>query len=406
MTVDGAAARERLSAVRLPSADDPYPVYAQLRDRAGLCRAEFGQWLVTRHAPAAALLRDPHLTSRIPQQYTRLSIGSGPAAEFLDRIVLTSMPPAHAPLRRFIGRALGTPVVRALRWRVDAVVDELLAPARDTGGLDIVGGLAVPLSVTVVCDLIGIPRRDIDVVLPQVTALAKVFDAAHLTPADLDAVNEALAWLRAYLTDLVRTGGERPTADSEVATLAAMLHAERDPAAVEHLIDNLLFLFHAGFETTMGLISNGAAALLRHPAQLARLRAGAVPVTTAVEEFLRYDPPIQNIVRTATAPILCDGVKIRTGRTVLILLGAVNRDERVFPDPDRLDVGREPNPHLGFGGGLHHCLGTALARLMGERAFTRLARDFTTLEPAAGAVRRRHGSLRSYERLPVRVRAA
>ena len=171
-------------------------------------------------------------------------------------------------------------------------------------------------------------------------------------------------------------------------------------------MDNLLFLFHAGFETTMGLLSNGCAALAAHPDQWRRLRAEPALVSTAVDEFLRFDSPIQNAIRVCREPIVLDDHRIRPGRSVMLLLGAANRDPAAFADPDRLDIGRTPNPHLGFGGGLHRCLGTALARLMGEQVFTALAAGFTEIGRDHGAVRRRHGSLRSFEHLPLVLRPA
>jgi cytochrome P450 len=153
----------------------------------------------------------------------------------------------------------------------------------------------------------------------------------------------------------------------------------------------------------MGLLSNGCAALLAHPGQLSRLREEPALIGTAIEEFLRFDSPIQNAIRVARAPIDIGGHRIRPGRPVMLLLGAANRDPGAFAEPDTLDVGRSPNPHLGFGGGLHHCLGTALARLMGELAFRTLVTGFTEIGHDGPAVRRRHGSLRSFEHLPLQL---
>ncbi|MER5454729.1 cytochrome P450 [Micromonospora sp. NPDC002389] len=395
-------ARPHLSAAFLATQDDPYPAYAQLRERGPLSRAELGQWLVTGHSLVSTLLREGRLESRMPPEYMRITLGDGPGAEFLDRIVLTRTPPDHTRLRRFIGRALGTPVARRLNGHIGAAADALLDPALERGTLDVVTDLAVPLPVGVVCDLIGIPAEDRPEVLTRVISLAKVFDAANLTPADLHDINAALPWLHDYLGELLSTRRDEPGGP----TLAGMYWEESatDRLSVADFVDNMLFLFHAGFETTMGLVSNGVAALLAHPDQLRRLRADPGLVPTAVEEFLRYDAPIQNVIRVAREPVEVEGVKIRAGRTVLLLLGAANRDATVFADAERLDVGRDPNPHLGFGGGLHHCLGTAMARLMSVIVFERLVRTVEILGPAGPPVRRRHASLRSYDQLPLLVR--
>jgi cytochrome P450 len=372
-----------------------------MRAEGAVLRGEFGQWLVTRHAEISALLRDPRLASEFPRDFIRIALGCSPAAEFLDRIVLTRDPPTHTKLRRFMGQAFGTTAMRAMRGSVADLVDSTLDPLLERGHLDLVEDVALPVPVSVVCRLIGIPDADRPQVVPEVIALAKIFDAANLTESTRDRAVEALGWLRGYLAELLAGDG---TGLGE-HTLAAMYRRSPDHGGirVEEFIDNLLFLFHAGFETTMGLIPSGCQALFAHPDQFDRLRRDPGLVPRAVDEFLRYDAPIQNTVRVAQAPIEIAGVKIRGGRSVMLLLGSGNRDERVFRDADRLDVTREPNPHLGFGGGLHHCLGMAVARLMGELVFDRLVRRCQVIEPAGPGVRRPHGSLRAFERLPIRV---
>ncbi|MBM0236020.1 cytochrome P450 [Micromonospora sp. ATA32] len=393
------AARPRIQAVDLASSNDPYPEYARLRERGAVVRGEFGQSLAVRHGAVSALLRDARLSSHFPPDFIRLTLGEGPAAGFPAGIVLTQDPPEHTELRRFLGRAFFVAAVRAMTAEVQALIDDLLVPALDTGRMDLVTGLAVPLPVTVVCRLIGIPDADRDAVLPRVMDLAKVFDAANLTLDERGEVDAAVTWLRDYVSALLLDGR---------SGLAAMYAG--DPSARRadsaRIVDSLLFLFHAGFETTMGLVSNGCAALLDHPDELTRLRAEPGLVSTAVDEFLRYDSPIQNAIRVCREPIVQDGHKIRAGRSVMLLLGAANRDPAAFENPDRLDIGRSPNAHLGFGGGLHRCLGTALARLMGELVFTTLATRFRDIGREHGARRRRHGSLRSFEYLPLVLRPA
>jgi len=402
VSVQAGPDRPRIQAVDLAGAPDPYPRYARLRAAGPVVRGEFGQWLVPGHAAAADLLRDPRLASHFPRDFIRLALGAGPAASFPQRIVLTRDPPDHTMLRRFLGAAFGTTAVRAMAADVHELVDTLFAAVRPGEPFDVVAGLAVPLPVTVVCRLIGIPDADRDVVLPKVISLARVFDAANLTAAERDAVDEAVTWLRGYLADLVAAAEP----DAAAATLVGVYARAGGPIPLTDLVDNLLFLFHAGFETTMGLISNGCAALLAHPGQYARLRADPGLVPGAVDEFLRYDAPIQNAIRVAREPIEIGGHKIRTGRSVMLLLGAANRDPTVFARPDRLDLTRTPNPHLGFGGGLHHCLGTPLARLMGEAFFAALAGRYRRVEPGGTARRRRHGSLRAFERLDLLLHPA
>ncbi|MGH3728026.1 MAG: cytochrome P450 [Micromonosporaceae bacterium] len=393
--------RPRIQAIELASAPDPYPAYAALRERGAVVRGEFGQWLVTRHSEISTLLRDHRLVSEFPADFIRLALGGGEAGAFLGRIVLTQDPPTHTRLRRFLGNAFGTRTIRALQAGVASLVDELLEPVRGAGRFDLVNTLALPLPVTVVCRLIGIPDADRADVTPRVLDLARVFDAANLGPGEQQRIVVALHWLRNYLADLLRQERSRPR--PQTLTGMYQLDSGRAGLTTDEFIDNLLFLFHAGFETTQGLIANGIAALLDHRDQFDRVRADPTLTPAAVEEFLRFDPPIQNTVRVARERIEIAGQVIRRGRSVMLLLGAANRDERVFADPDRLDVGRTPNPHLGFGGGLHHCIGVALARLTAEVAFDRLLRGFAEIELDGTPIRRPHGSLRAFDHMPLRV---
>ncbi|HEU4423519.1 MAG TPA: cytochrome P450 [Pilimelia sp.] len=393
------AVTPRLDALQLASEDDPYPAYAELRRAGPLCRGTFGEWLVPRHAEVTALLRDPRLSAELPAEYVTRMLPDSPAGSFLDRIMLTRNPPMHTHLRRLMGHAFSEPVVRRLQARVGDLADGLLASALERGGLDLVEDLGVPLPVMVVCELIGIPEADRPAVWQRVATLNKAFDAPKRTSGDLDTMNASLPWLRDYMAGLLADGRATPGGNP-----LSRLGGDGTALADEYIVDNALFLLHAGVETSMGLVSNGCAALLRFPDQLARLRADPGLVPTAIDEFLRYDPPIQGSTRLATEPIEIGGQKIRKGRAVRMLLGSANRDERVFAEPAALDVGRRPNPHVGFGGGVHHCLGSALARLVGTAVFDRLVRRCAVIEPAGAPVRRRHASLRSYAHLPVTVR--
>jgi cytochrome P450 len=393
----------RLDTLALASAEDPYPVYAQLRAGGLAHRAAFGEWLIPGYSEVTALLRDPRLSSEFPSEYTRRSLPDSPAASFLDRIMLTRNPPGHTQLRRLLGQAFSEPEVRRLRQRVGALADELLAPALDAGRLDLVTDLAFPLPVLVICQVLGIPTADRHEVWARVDTLARAFDVPNRTAEDVAAMDAALPWLRGYIADLVARG--RATADGNPLSRMCGPEASDEPGD-ESIVDNVLFVLHAGVETSMGLLSNGCAALLRHPGQWALLRADPGLVPGAVEELLRYDPPIQSTTRLAAEAIEVGGHKIRPGRAVRLLLGSANRDGRAFPEPDALDVTRAPNPHLGFGGGVHHCLGSALARLVGLAAFDRLVRRCAALEPAGAPVRRPHASLRSYAHLPLALSPA
>ncbi len=378
---------------------DPYPEYARLRTAGRVCRGGPGQWVVTRYDDVANLLRDDRLGNAFPPQYHRLASGEGSAAEFLHRIVLHQDQPQHTRLRQAMAAAFTPRTVRGLRPRIATMVDDLLRPADGTGRLEAVDALAFPLPVLVICELTGIPARDRDEVRPRAFDLGRAF-ATELDGSDRTAANAAVDWMRGYVGDLLRQRRAAPRDD----LLSQLLAAERDgPLDPDDVIDNIVFLFFAGFETTTSMIATGAAALLDNPAELARLRSNPGLAARAVDEFVRWDAPIQSRLRFVREPLWVGERLIRSGRTVLLLIGSANRDERRFARPDRLDIGRSPNPHLSFGGGVHHCLGAHLARLEGELVFTELVTRYACVEPDGAAVREPRSAFRTFARVPLRV---
>lgn len=381
--------------------EDPYPVYARLRAAAPLCRGLAGTWVVTRHADVAALLRDRRLGSEFPAEYHQLSVGDGPAGAFMSSIILYRDPPDHTRLRQLVGQAFSAQLVRRLEAHLAELVDELLDPVLERGELEVIGDLALPLPVKVVCELMGIPAADHELIRPQAVALGRAF--AAVVPSEArEGADDAVGWLRDYLGALLEERRRAPGED----LLSRMLAAEEgeDRLSHEEIVDNAVFSFFAGFETTTNLIGNGCAALLSHPGELARLRADPALVRPAVDEFLRYDAPIQGVARIVREPVQVGDRTVRPGRVLVLLLGSANRDERVFHRPDELDVGRSPNRHVSFGGGIHYCMGATLSRLEAHAAFARLLARCSRLEPAGAPVRETTTSFRAYASLPVAVR--
>ena len=382
---------------------DPYPIYAKLRQAGPLCRGGAGQWVVTRHAAVSALLHDPRLAHEFPESFRLFSMGEGEAASFFHRIILNRDPPEHTRLRQVMNTAFSPSLVRKLDHHIGSLVDELLEPILDRGSFDAVQEIAFPLPVMVVCDLIGIPAGDRNQVRPYATDLSKAF-GTQIPEKDRAAVNGAIVWLREYIGALLEERRKSPRDDLLSCMLNATESGER--LSYEEIVDNAVFLFFAGFETTMNLIGTGCAALLQYPDQLLRLRQDRSLIPTAVEEFLRYDAPIQSAGRLLLAPIEIGGRWIRKDRVLILLLGSANHDERQFDEPERLDVGRKPNPHVSFGGGLHYCLGAALARLEVSVLLARLLEKFSVFEPSGEAIRRASSGFRSYASVPVRARPA
>jgi len=382
---------------------DPYPVYAALRSAAPVCRGGPAQLVVTRYHDVAALLRDPRLGNEFPEEYHVFSAGDGEASEFLRRIVLHRDPPAHTRLRRLMGQAFSPSLVRAMRARIAELVAEILAPALDRGQFDAVADLAFPLPVHVVCELTGIPSADRDEVRPRAFDLGLAF-SMNVPPADRARANAAVTWLRRYIAELLKERQRVPGDDLLSQMVVAQEHGER--LTHDEIVDNVVFLFFAGFETTMNMLATGCAALMDHPGELARLRADPSLAQTASDEFLRFDAPIQSRIRLVLAPVEVGGRTIRPGRVLFLLLGSANRDERQFADPDRLDIGRRPNRHLSFGGGIHHCLGAALARIEGEVVLEHFVRRFARLEPAGPPVRQVDSAFRGYASVPIALTPA
>jgi cytochrome P450 len=381
----------RFDAFELATVDDPYPAYARLRAAGPVCRGGPGQWIVPRYDEVSALLRDQRLGQfQFPDA---ISSDAGRAGVFTQRIVAGRDRPEHTRLRRLMSQAFTPKHVDALKSRIGARVGELLDAAPDDG-FDAVAALAFPLPLHVLCDLLGIPQEDRDELGHRTLTLNRIF-APVVPEPDRIAADDAVSWLRDRLGALLRERRDAPRDDVLSAMAAAGDGGE--------VVDNAIFLLFAGLETSMNMIATECAVISRHPDLLGLIRADRSLLPTAVEEFLRYDTPTQITGRIALEPVEIGGHRIGKGRIVLLLLGSANHDERRFTDPERLDVGRSPNPHLSYGGGIHFCLGAALARLEGAIALDRLAERFSALEPAGEPERERSATLRAYRSVPLRT---
>lgn len=392
---------------------DPYPTYQRLRAAGPLCRVAPASWGVTRHAHVAALLRDPRLANQLPDGDAQLrpatasdhDDGDDPAGAAATAPVLERLMPAqpggdHDLLHRAMARAFSPGTARGRGTRIAALVRDRLAAARDTGQLEVVGELAFPVTVTVVSELMGVPVEVGLSVLPGLSQLSEAF-TPFLPSSSPGGPERALAELRATVAALLAERRRRPESDllTELLRLAAATSlTDAD------VVDNICFLLFTGFETTMNMIASGCVALCAFPDQQDLLRERPQLAARAVEEFLRWDPPIQYTARLATEPISLDGHLLRPGRPVFLLLGSANRDESVFRDPDRVDVTREPNPHVGFGGGVRGCIGVALARVEGAAVFTELHRAFASMEAVAAPQRHPNPLFRHHTRVPLSVR--
>jgi len=383
--------------------DDPYPAYATLRAAGALCRAGPGQWAVTRYAEVAALLRDERLAQfqfaeayeLVPESARKLVLPDGPARSFTRRSVVALNRPPHTSVRRLMTKAL-IPMMSGIPAAVAAMTDRVLDAAAERGQLDAVRELGHPVPYAVLCELLGVPPDDRAEFGAHAADLARAF-ALAVPDAAAAAADRAVAWLRGYFWE--RMSRDRPGGPD---FLSRMVRHNREVDA-DLLVDNAIFLMLAGLETSVNLIGGGMLALAQRPDQWARLREDPARVQAAVEELLRFDAPTRMTARLVTAPVEVDGRTLRPGRVVLLLIGSANHDERQFTRPDRLDVTRQPNHHLSFGSGVHHCVGAALARLEAAAVLDRLVRRFTQLEPAGQPLRDASTGLRSYASVPLAV---
>jgi cytochrome P450 len=295
-------------------------------------------------------------------------------------------------------------LVHAVRDDTRELVDELLEPAFDRGRFDVVDDFAYPLSVAVICRLMGIPRPDWSELKPRAADLGRGFSLAS-SDEERQATDDAVVWLQDYVAGLLQ---ERRFAAAD-DLLSRMLAAEDGAARLAHdeIVDNCVFLLWAGFETVLSAIGTAFAAFLRFADQFARLRAEPALLPLAVEEIFRYDAPIQGTARIVRRDVELAGRRLRPGRILVLLLGSANHDERVFAEPERLDVARRPNPHVSFGGGGHRCLGNVLAREELAVVLERLLARVASLEPAGEPVRRTTATwMRFHASIPVAVTPA
>ncbi|WP_050988624.1 cytochrome P450 family protein [Streptomyces xiaopingdaonensis] len=412
-------------------ASDPYPAYAWLREHAPVHRTTLPSgveaWLVTRHADARTALAEQRL-SKNPGRHSESAHGKGKVgipgergANLMTHL-LNIDPPDHTRLRRLVSQAFTPRRVAAFAPRVQALADELIdailarrEPGAPVGEADLIHEFAFPLPIYAICDLLGVPSQDQDDFRDWAGMMLRHGNAPR------GGVGRAVKKMRRYLAELIHRKREllppRPAADEDL--ISGLIRASDHG---EHLTENeaaamAFILLFAGFETTVNLIGNGTLALLRHPEQRALLqeaveRGGPRDETLlarAVEELLRFDGPVEMATwRFATEPLVLGGARIAEGDPVLVVLAAADRDPERFESPDALDLTRTDNQHLGYGHGIHYCLGAPLARLEGRTALATLFRRLPALELATppDELRWRGGLImRGLRTLPVTYRA-
>ncbi|MET8562689.1 cytochrome P450 [Streptomyces flaveolus] len=383
---------------------DPFPLYRRLREEGPVCRAIIAggleAWLVTRYEDGLAALSDPRLSSDVRDASDPRLVAQLP--EFERESMMSSMlrsdPPDHTRLRRLVSKAFTARRVAELRPRIQEITDRLLDAVLPAGRAELVADFALPLPVTVISELLGVPVDD-RYDFQRWTDAMLVRGEKMPDPAVVDA-----AWqqMRAYVTKHLEAKRARPGDDLLSALTNA--HDQEQRLSQDELIAMTFLLLVAGYITTVNLIAGGIAALLTRPDQLTLLRDRPELLPDAIEEFLRFDGPVSpGIARFAREDVEIAGVSVPRGATVLIASAIADRDPARFPEPDRLDITRRDNGHLAFGHGIHYCLGAPLARLEGQIAVGTVLRRLPDLALAVPPTELtwRPGGLRGPARLPV-----
>lgn len=359
---------------------DPYPLLRELRETSPVHRTGFSDfWILTRFEDCRTALRDQRLGSPEPgEEGPALLSSSAQRRSDGPRSLLFLNPPDHTRIRSLVSRAFTPRRVERLRPTVEAMTEELLDPVAAAGECDLIEALAFPLPANVISELVGVPIADRDWLRPIVSDLAATLEP-NRQPSEVERANVSGLKMNEYLNGLIDRRRAQP-ADDLLSGLIAASDGE-DRLTQQEVATTVSLIYAAGFETTMNLIGNIVHTLMRHPDQLARLRDDRSLVPTAVDEVLRFEPPVQIDGRYVRADTEIGGHAIPQGHGVLTLLGAANRDPAAVTDPDRFDVGRDEVPMLSFGSGIHYCLGAALARLEGQVVLQALLDRFSTWTP-------------------------
>ncbi|HZN13169.1 MAG TPA: cytochrome P450 [Acidimicrobiales bacterium] len=386
---------------------DPYRQYAELRVHDPVHETPFGVWALFRYDDVLRFLRDPELSVEDENQ-AESPITAMRDAAFADQerrarmAMLDRDPPDHTRLRKLVSKAFTPRRIEELRPRVQVLVDTALDRAEAAGSLDVIPDLAFPLPFAVISEMLGMPDHLGDPL--QLREWSSVIVRALEPPSDFDLLRriaEANEHMEAFLLDVIRWKRDHLADDLLSALIVA--EEEGDTLNDDELLAQVALLFIAGHETTVNLIGNGTLALLRNADQRERLVGDTALDAPAVEELLRFDPPVQMTRRITLTDIEMGGKTIPKGTFVMCSLASANRDEAHFgPDAGALDLGRDDaREHLAFGGGAHYCLGAALARLEASVAVPTLVRRFPELALAGEPVYNGRINLRGLDHLPV-----
>jgi len=385
---------------------NPYPDYARLRTAAPVYRTRVAFWLpaiwiVTRYDDVVSILKDP----RFSKDY----IGAYPwiphSMRAMFRNLLSIDPPDHTRLRSLVQKAFTPRLIEGLRGRIQGICDDLLGRAGNDETIELIEAYALPVPLTIISDLLGVPLEDRRRFGPWTKKVAAA--GASASVVDFMRALPSLTRLSRYIRELVTQRRASPQDD----LITALVRAEEsgDRLTEDEIVSMVVLLLLAGHETTVHLIASGALTLMQYPGQGVRMQETPKLRASAIDEILRYASPVEFATpRITLEDVTIGSVTIPRGELVAVSLGSANHDESQFPDPETFDIAREPNRHVAFGMGSHFCLGAALARLEGEIALTTLFGRFPGLHlagPPDSLRWRKSLALRGLEKLPVKTGA-
>ena len=366
---------------------NPYPSYHELREHDPVYWSESRQgWLLTRYADVLEALRDRRLSAnristyanRIPEPMQETM---APIFRIFSNMMLVADPPSHTRLRSLANKAFTPRVVDGMRSHIQAIVDQSLDGVETAGRMDVIRDLAYPLPATVIAEMLGVAPKDRDQFKKWTDDLSAFLGGLRNLSEIIGPAQRSALEMTEYLKGIIRECRQNPRDDLISALVAA--EEQGDVFSEDELFSMFVLLQIGGHETTTNLIGNGLLALLQNPEQMQKLKDNTSLIESAVEEFLRYESPIQTTIRIALEDLEIDGKRISKGQTTFTYIGAANRDPAQFAEPDHLDISRNENRHLAFAFGPHFCLEAALARLEGQIAISTVLRrmDQLRLEP-------------------------
>jgi cytochrome P450 len=385
---------------------NPYPLYDRLRTEDPVHWDPYlHTWVVTRYKDVITVLHD-YLANRSPTPEQLESIGLAalsPIAKVLIKQMLFLDPPSHTRIRSLASEAFTPRRVEGLRTHIQEIADTLLDKVQAKGRMDVLADFAVPLPAIVTAEMLGMPSSDYIQLKEWTAVFAEILGNFQHNPERASGVIKSLEEMTAYFRSAIAELKVHPREGVVHSLMTAEVDGDR--LTEDEVIANTIIVMAGGQETTTNLIATGLLTLLRHPDQMQRLKSDSSLLPSAVEELLRFEPPVLQTARLAPADTQLSHKKIRKREAVIAVMAAANRDPERFPDPNRLDLGRQDNRHLAFGWAAHFCFGATLARIEGQIAFETLLRRLPELVLKPGPLTwRNNQGLRGLEALPVSFR--